>query len=100
MASMLHPGQYFLGVVECLDQVEDHPYREDLADITSIIVSSSSSVHICKACCHQGIITRLMMRSNQPKLEGKILRTVIQHKPNYQDFSHDLLHSLLLTRAQ
>lgn len=41
-----------------------------------------------------------MMETNQPELEGEILRTVIQHKPNYQDFSHDLLHSLLLTRAQ
>ena len=32
MACMLHPGQNFLGVVECLDQVEDDPYWEDLAD--------------------------------------------------------------------
>ena len=32
MASMLDPSQYFLGVVECLDQVEDKPYWEDLAD--------------------------------------------------------------------
>ena len=40
------------------------------------------------------------METNQPELEGEILRTVIQHKPNYQNFSHDLLHSLLLTREQ
>ena len=43
------------------------------------------------------------METNQPELEGEILRTVIQHKPNYQDFSHDLTsrlaYSLLLTRA-
>ena len=32
MASMLDPSQYFLGVVEGLDQVEDKPYWEDLAD--------------------------------------------------------------------
>ena len=32
MASMLDPSQYFLGVVERLDQVEDKPYWEDLAD--------------------------------------------------------------------
>ena len=34
------------------------------------------------------------MKSNQPKLEGEILRTVIQHKPNYQDFSQDQLAKL------
>ena len=36
------------------------------------------------------------METNQPELEGEILRTVIQHKPNYQHFSHDHLHSLLV----
>ena len=40
------------------------------------------------------------MKSNQPKLEGEILRTVIQHKPNYQHFSHDHLHSLLVLTHQ
>ena len=32
-----------------------------------------------------------MMKSNQPKLEGEILRTVIQEKPNYQHCSQDHL---------
>ena len=32
MAGMFHSSQDFLGVVECLDQVEDDPYWEDFAD--------------------------------------------------------------------
>ena len=53
MLAMLDPSQHLLGVVESLDEVEDKPYWEDLAD--------NETHHLCIICktgCHQIIILK------------------------------------------